>query len=430
MKNIPLRFILLEFHLLLNIIRGEINFMPELPVITVDRPSHRYWVGEEAVFSITSAENRKVDVKFLTDDRQILHWQQVTLQPGIASKLKFGLQSPGFLRCRVAVFSDSGEETMQCVVAFEPERIPIRMPERGDFQLFWNNAVEKLHAIPADFKLIPDPSMAIHDFDFYRVSAANINDSRIYGFLSIPKRMYEPVPLVVTLAGYGPGFSAASMWARREFLGVWQESVCTLCLNVHDFEPADKPAELKRIYDEFCTKNNNYHYYMSGMENPESSYLLRGILGCLRLTELVAALPCVNPKRIVWAGSGQGGDFGLYLCHLSDLFSAAMIGVPGFCNLDGESPVFGGLPEFQKYTEQQRLFDGVHHASRIKIPVLMTVGYTNETNYPSSAYPVLHALKGERVVLDLTGGSSADNGTSHIRLVRTWLRDSLGLYTK
>ena len=405
--------------------------MSELPVITVDRPSHRYWVGEEAVFSITSLESRKIDVKFLTDDRQILFGQQLSLQAGIVSHLKFGLQAPGFLRCRVTVLSDNGdEETAQCVVAFEPEQIPIRMPEREDFQVFWENAVSELHKIPADFKLTPDPSMAIHDFDFYRVSAANVNDSRIYGYLSIPKKMYEPVPLIVTLSGYGPGFNAASMWARREYLGVWRESVCTLCLNMHEFEPANGPADLKRQYDEFCAENNNYHYYMSGMKDPASSYLLRGILGCLRLTECVATLPCINPKRIVWAGSGQGGDFGLYLCHLSDLFSAAMIGVPGFCNLDGVSPVFGGLPEFQKYTEEQRLFDGVHHAARIKIPILMLVGYTNESNYPSLAYPVLRALKGERVVLDLTGESSADNGTSHLRLVRTWLRDRLGLYTK
>ena len=74
--------------------------MSELPAITVDRPSHRYWVGEDAVFSITSLESRKIDIKFLTDDGQILFGQQMSLQAGIVSQLKFGLQKPGFLRCR------------------------------------------------------------------------------------------------------------------------------------------------------------------------------------------------------------------------------------------------------------------------------------------------------------------------------------------
>lgn len=404
--------------------------MSVLPVITVARPSHRYSVGEEALFSITAPYNTTLDVKFLSDDRQIIEQQQITLKSGVASELKFALQQPGFLCCRVSVPAGTGEETVQCVVAFDPEQIPCHLPERDDFQPFWEQAITGLHTIPADFKMTPEPSMAIHDFDFYRISAANINNSRIYGYLSVPKKIYVPVPLVVTLGDYGPGFNSTSMWTQRETLGVWQDSVCTLCLNVHDFEPADNSVDLRREYAKFCEKNNNYHYYMSGMEEPSTSYLLRAILGCLRLTESVAALHCIDPRRIVWAGFGQGGDFGLYLCHLSDLFSAALIGNPGYCNLDGVSPVFGGLPEFQKYMEPQRLFDGLCHASRIRIPVLMAITYANETSSPAAAYPVLRALKGERTVLELPDGKSPGSSACQYRLMRTWLRDRLGLYSK
>lgn len=404
--------------------------MPDLPVINVDHPSHRYFVGEDAVFYITAPYNATLDVKFLTDDRQILHRQQITLKQGVTSDLKFTLPQPGFLCCQISSPVGNSEESVQCVVAFDPEQISVRSSEPENFQSFWDHAVACLHTITSDFKMIPEPSMAIHDFDFYRVSAANINGSRIYGFLSIPKKIYAPVPLVVTLGDYGPGFSAASMWTHRETLGIWQDSVCTLCLNVHDFEPADNSVDMQREYAKFCEKNNNYHYYMSGMEEPSTSYLLQSILGCLRLTESVSALHCIDPRRIVWAGVGQGGDFGLYLCHLSDLFSAALIGNPGYCNLDGVSPVFGGLPEFQKYTEQQRLFDGLFHASRVRIPVLMTVNYVNETNYPSVVYPVLRALKGERTVLELPDGKSPGSSAYQYRLMRTWLRDRLGLYLK
>ncbi|MBR2425607.1 MAG: acetylxylan esterase [Lentisphaeria bacterium] len=401
--------------------------MSDLPVVTIDRPSHRYGVGEDAVFRISAPCDMTVDAVLMGDDRQVLSRHQLALQKDVATELNYALQKPGFLRCAVTAASGT-DKTVQCIAAFDPEQIPCIHPEREDFSVFWENAVSGLRQIPADFKMTPEPVMAIHDFDFYRVSASNINGSRIYGYLSIPKKIYVPVPLVVTLGDYGPGFNAASMWTHREFLGIWQDPVCTLCLNVHDFEQVNSVADRKRNYETFCEKNNNYHYYMSGMEHPERSYLLRAILGCLRLTESVAALHCIDPRRIVWAGVGQGGDFGLYLCHLSDLFSAAIIGSPGYCKLDGVSPVFGGLPEFQKYTEEQRLFDGIFHAARIRIPVLLTVNYTNETAMPSVVYPVLRALKGERIVLESPDGNF--KGTGKERMMRTWLRDRLGLYTK
>ena len=60
----------------------------------------------------------------------------------------------------------------------------------------------------------------------------------------------------------------------------------------------------------------------------------------------------------------------------------------------------------------------------------MAITYANETSSPAAAYPVLRALKGERTVLELPDGKSPGSSACQYRLMRTWLRDRLGLYSK
>lgn len=395
--------------------------------VSTDRPSHRYAAGEKVSFRITAKQNGTADVKILTDGRRILHLQQLKLQADKPESVQYTADTPGFIRCKVTL----GEETAQSTAAIDPEQIRAKLPPRKDFNSFWEKMLAQSKTLPADFKMTPDDSATIKGFDFYRVSVSNIYGKRTHGFLTIPKNVYGPIPLLVTVAGYGPGFNAQSMWARRDFYGVWKAPVCTLCINIHEFEPPDKSEDLKAAYEVFLRENGNRHYYTIGMDRPERSYLCRAIMGCLRLAGEVIAMPCIDREHVVWAGSGQGGDFGIYLASLSDCFTAAVIGVPGYCNTGNpdpaEPPVLGCLPEFRDNTEEQRLFDCIHHAARVQIPVLLTVGYVNDTNFPSAAYPVLRALKGERLVLELTGQSSVNGNTSHMHMIRAWLRSQLNL---
>ena len=400
--------------------------------LTLDRPSHRYWIGEKAVYRFLAQDDCEADADFTIGGQTKLLHRTLQLKGGVPQEIELGLPSPGFLRCEVLPRGKNPlSGTMRAAAAFEPENIRPQLPMREDFEDFWKNALSELHGLPDDFKMEEAPSMSLPGFAFYRVSAANVNGTRAYGWLSVPKAVFGPVPLLITVSGCGPGFNATSMWPRREFLGVWKDPVCVLCLAVHDFEPPDDASELKKKYAAMMEAHKGVHSYLHGIEHPESCSLRRAILGCVRLTELVSELKFVDPSCIVWAGAGQGGDFGIYVSALTKKITAAFIGTPGFCDLGDASnkrhSVMGQLPEFREHLEEQRLFDCIWHARNVRNPILLSVDYADTTSLPGAVFPILHTLQGERLVLELVGGGLGFGDKSSMHTVRAWLRCNLKL---
>ncbi len=88
------------------------------------------------------------------------------------------------------------------------------LPE--DFTKFWEDGIQALDKIPPDVKLELLPKYSTPQFDCFKISFANIDNTRIYGFLSVPKDKKGPFPALVNVPGAGPGHcNPDTGWVRN-----------------------------------------------------------------------------------------------------------------------------------------------------------------------------------------------------------------------
>ncbi|MEI6073768.1 MAG: acetylxylan esterase, partial [Verrucomicrobiae bacterium] len=157
--------------------------------VTPDRKEALYQCGEKVKFQGAVTKNGKplttgkATVRITNDGRKIISTQEMDLSKNNPFEIEGTMAVPGFLRCEVTLDKDKG-----CAGAgFEPEKIQPAPNLPEDFNKFWSDGVRELDQIPPDVKLEPLPEFSTPEFDCFKVSFANIDNTRIYGFLSVPK---------------------------------------------------------------------------------------------------------------------------------------------------------------------------------------------------------------------------------------------------
>ena len=181
--------------------------------VETDRPDCLYRCGETATFIVTV-----LCTSNLTLSGGCVQARLDNFGPDVKTNAVFDisvtnvfrisgtLNEPGFLRLALPKTKDGRKNPSDFSVGFEPEKIRKGSPSPKDFDEFWRNAAADLDAnVPLDPQLTLLPERSADKFNFWRISFADVGDTRAYGFLSIPKdaspeRKY-PVRFQVPAAG-------------------------------------------------------------------------------------------------------------------------------------------------------------------------------------------------------------------------------------
>lgn len=397
--------------------------------VATDRQDALYKCGDKVTFkgTVTKGDkpvtSGKVTVRLSNDSLKTISTQEIDLSKNNPFVIEGTMTEPGFLQC--AAVSDKVKGLAGA--GFDPEKIQPAPNLPEDFKKFWDDSIQEAEKIPLDVKLEPLPQFSSPQFDCFKVSFANIDNTRIYGFLSVPKDKKGPFPALVTVPGAGPGVCSPDMgWVKS--------GVIVLSMNVHQYNPPTDAKEIKKIYDEL---NKPLLYSLQGVPDRDKYYFKKSIIGINRAINWLAARPDVDKEHFAMYGSSQGGAFTLIMSGLNKNIKAGSANVPALCDhaahLLNRNPGWPMLllrqgpakvdPAAQKMSGY---FDAINFARSITCPMIVSVGFIDSTCSPSSVYAAYNTIQSPKMIFDEpTMGHSQSKRFSSYQM--EWLRGKLGL---
>jgi cephalosporin-C deacetylase-like acetyl esterase len=418
--------------------RGEGLNLRVLP----DHPDGLYAGDERAVFTVTATRGGKpvadgeVAFRVTTPMGVSIADAKAPLKDGTAT-MTATMDKPGFVLCEAA-FAAAGEHSMQarCGAGFDVLKIAPATALPDDFDAFWAAARKERDAIPADLKLTKMEAESSDKADVFKISLANINNTRIYGYLAVPKGRKGPFPAQVYVPGAGTGVTDFSSEARGATSAIaTRHGAIGLLVNVHDFDiqPYDgEPVNMQKVY--------NDSYSRRGAPDAKNYYFYRAILGIDRAIDYLAGRPDWDGKHMVMKGGSQGGGFTLILTGLNQHVTAAAASVAGMCDHAGyraghafawprlipRDVQMKDSDEERKWLKFAAYFDAVNFARNIKCPTIMGIGLLDESGRPGPNYAAYNLIKGpKRMFTGPDTGHAA--APAYAQFVGGWIEGQLGV---
>ena len=293
-----------------------------------------------------------------------------------------------------------GAETMEEYLAVRPAA------ERpADFDSYWEGEIARLdNEVPVNVKMMRDDARSTDGYDYYRISFATFNGSRVYGFLTVPKGAANGnrYPVIVQVPGAGPNSAASALGCSTHV---------TLLMTVFDFEPLETQAALEAKYNTWIYElqgrdkfeQNSSWYGLAGVSGGREGYYFHDrILGINRAVTWLAGLPYVDRSNIGYAGQSQGGAFGYFLTALNKSFTQASFMIPAISDLLGyragrkvgwPNLVRGQTAALQSTAaEIAPYFDAANFARRIEIPVRVLIGLVDTTCPPTTCFAAYNSI--------------------------------------
>lgn len=364
--------------------------------IDTDRASALYRCGEPAVFTVTALDDNGVPLKegsavisFRKEKEQLVREEIMDFAKNNPADFSVTLQEPGFIWCTVNNRENAYAPSPIGAAGFDADKITATTVDPEDFDQFWADGIAEAKAIPLDPQVTLLDDFSHPDFNGYKISLANVDNTRIYGFLAVPKNNPGPFPVIIMVPGAGPGDTAPNLYFYN------RPEVMTLVMNVHAFDPG--PDTTETAFKELGRTHGTYSYY--GAPDREKYYHRRAILGVNRAFEFIDQCPLWDGENIGIFGSSQGGAYALILSALNPgRAKLTVANVPAMCEhtafKDGRSPgwprLIANTPEG---TEQMApYFDVVNFAARIDNPVRVGVGFIDVACGPSSVYAAFNRI--------------------------------------
>lgn len=408
--------------------------------VTVEaiKPDALYAVGEQATFKISvidpdgkPVQTGTVHVALSVESGPEIEKKDLPLGAG-PMQISGTLTEPGFLRCEASYEAGGKTASGLAMAGFDPTQIqPVtQMPD--DFDAFWEQSRKEAAQIPLDMKLELLAKYSDEEVDSYKFSFANIENTRLEGYLCVPKDKPGPFPAFVEVPSSGTGKPEKPWpeWARKGAL--------VMCIEVHPLTlvpekpQKDYEAELEKMYP-------NYSSY--GLPDRNKYYFRRAVVGIDRGLSWLAARPDFDGRHLVVYGSSQGGWFAFVMSAINPRVTAFAANVPGLCDaarsIRRAQSVGKLTPEqARQYVETYAYYDSVNFARRVPaaVPAIVSVGFLDTACSPPGVYAAFNTLPrhtevgqaGPKRIFPMirTGHGMSDEFE---QLINEWVAGQLGL---
>ncbi|MFD0660528.1 acetylxylan esterase [Thermocatellispora tengchongensis] len=149
-----------------------------------------------------------------------------------------------------------------------------------------------------------------------------------------------------------------------------------------------------------------------GLSSPYDYYYRRVYVDAVRAVEAAAALPGVDPGRIMVAAGSQGGGVGLAVAGLiPEALRAVFLDVPSLVLFRRATEISntGSRAEIAEYLRTHRasveevfgvlgFFDGVNFAPRATVPAWFSVGLMDQVCPPSTVFAAYNHYAGPKEI--------------------------------
>ena len=315
------------------------------------------------------------------------------------------LKKPGCLRIRLTSDDIPGFEKTHNMAGCYCNSIlrgQIR-PAKGcpdDFMDFWQDAIAKYNReIPAEPVLKLDESLCDGKWNVWRLTLDVPNGRKLHCFVTKEKSAPAgrlPGRVQIAAAGYGG-------WSQQP---VMIPGHVTLMITVYPFEP-DVKLGRKADYDAgdaaAKAKWGVPRYCHGGISDSRENYFFYPvILGANRAIDWFAARDDIDPARLTYQGTSQGGGLGFAVTALNRHIRRSALFVPALTGLYGlDAGYESGWPKIiENHPEAAReavrknaiYFDGASFAPWIKVPVRVAIGLADTTCPPPAVMSAYNSL--------------------------------------
>jgi (4-O-methyl)-D-glucuronate---lignin esterase len=332
---------------------------------------------------------------------------------GNVAKLETKFDAPGTMLLEVKWQPDTPANRAFGGAVAAPERIMPAAEPPADFEAFWKSKIEQLTKIPPNPRLERAGDGGKPGVEYSKITLDNIRGTHINGQIARPAKGEKfPALLIVQWAGVYP---LQKPWVTDRAAEGW------LALNIlpHDL-PIDEPEQFYK--DQFAGPLKNY--WAIGNDDRDTSYYLRMYLSCVRALEYLKSRPDWNGKTLVVMGASQGGQQTLMTAGLcADSVTAALPFLPAACDmLAPEVGRASGFPFWStqvhdgkdpaKIREASRYYDPINFARKIKCPILIGLGLSDDLAPPSSVLAAANVIAAPKEVIILAkAGHQDENGS-------------------
>lgn len=393
-------------------------------VVQVDvAPEHADWIykkGEKLKFDVSVIRHNigldgvEVDYELSEDMMPPFKKGKAKLKNGKVSIDAGSFNKPVFIRCKVSLRHNDYYYEGMATAGYDPYSIEPVTTNPADFVKFWDDAKGQLSRVQMNPVLTLMPERCTSKSDVYHINIRNIDNSRIYGILSVPKAPGKyPVLLNVPGAGVRP-YGGDINTADNGFV--------TLEIGIHGV-PVDMPHN---VYNDLSSGALNW-YMANKLDDKNAYYYKRVYLGCVRAIDFLTSLEQFDGKNVLVRGGSQGGALSIVTAALDSRVTALVAYYPALCDLVGyRFGRAGGWPHLfredspmntKERIETTYYYDVVNFARLVKASGFYSFGFNDMVCPPTSMFAAYNVISAEK---NLYLAPETGHSTFHEQTDKAW----------
>ncbi len=313
--------------------------------------------------------------------------KSVALDNGTAN-LKVGtMKKPGFMRVKASITHEGKTYSSLATVGFDTDKLLPTVTLPDDFMTFWSKQVDAVRKVPLKPEMDLLKDRCTPDVLVYHISYGNINRTRMYGILTMP-RAEGSYPAILRLPGAGVGEKGGDIAHASQGVIVLELGVHGIPVNLEGSVYSDLNAGALASYPTY------------NIDNRETFYYKRIYLGCVKAVDFLLSLQQCN-GRIGTMGGSQGGALSIITSALDKRIAATAVYFPALCDMEGYiHNRAGGWPHVFKSEANRtpeiistaRYYDTANFARKLTAPVFYAYGYNDITCAPTTTCATYNAI--------------------------------------
>jgi len=369
--------------------------------VRTDRADCLYSLGDTVLFRVELPAGNihsRLSYRFSADDARTLE-QGVLENPSSGLILRGTLDCPGFLRLDLRLYRGSDTLRAATSAGFDLCSIQPVGSRPKDWRMFWAQGLSEVARVEMDPRVERWREQPAAGVTRYRVSLANVEGSRIWGWLSVPDGA-GPFPGVVYIQGAPGGLDE---YQTDPFEGYARRGMVVLAINPHGLELGREVS----YYQALMERGVPAWGPSQGADDPYRYYFRRVVLGAVRAVDYLCSRTDVDTSRIAVSGASQGGGLSLLTAAVDRRIRAVTVHVPAMCDYSGalvQRPT--GWPHLIPEEEPDPrvirtagYFDAALAAGNIRVPAFFTVSYLDQSCPPTTVYAAFNSLRGPKEIV-------------------------------
>ena len=369
--------------------------------VTPDQPDSYYEVGETAMFNVTSDTAGTVNYTLKYDNfASDITSGSFNISAGQSVSINHQATASGVVICEV---QQTGN-TASTAAAFSPYSIEAFVDEPADFDDFWNNQKNILSGVPIDPELT---FFANNDYSTtYRINLANIDNRRIYGYITVPDTT-GTFPAFVTF----PPFGIVADLALPEPHIPERANTISLTITIHNAEPD--------VVDPNAYEPND-------VSDKDELYYKHAILAGVRCIDYLFTRSDFDGVNLGVMGVSQGAGLSTIVAGVDSRVKYLIMSNPvlsqntglqfdragGFPNYINTSRIEVGTAAHEALVSQAvRYYDAIYFARRFQGLSWTFISYKDVITPAATSFATFNALRGQKFLthsLDLGHNHPAD----------------------